>query len=315
MTDIGFAAALAGGVLALLSPCSALLLPSFFGYAFRDPRRLLVRTTVFYLGLCTTLVPLGAGSALVSRLVYGERELLIAVAGWLVIAFGLAQIAGFGFSSGLAQRIQGRLAGRTSGVSVFALGAVYGFAGFCSGPILGAVLTVAATSGTVRGALLLAVYALGMAAPLFLLALLWDRYDLGSRRWLRGRTLRLGPVELHTTALLSGLLFIGVGVLFLTSQGTATLFGGTGRLTEAAHGVQEWVFGVGGSGADTVLLAAVGLLLLAVGLRGWYRQRGEAAGPEPTRPSEAPGQESDRGGEAPVPRGPESPSGPAGSSC
>ncbi|MFE6307475.1 cytochrome c biogenesis CcdA family protein [Nocardiopsis sp. NPDC057823] len=281
MTDIGFAAALAGGVLALLSPCSALLLPSFFGYAFRDPRRLVARTTVFYLGLCTSLVPLGAGSALVGRLVYGERELLIAVAGWLVIAFGVAQIAGLGFSSRLAQRIQGRLAGRRDTASVFVLGAVYGFAGFCSGPILGAVLTVAATGGTVRGALLLAAYALGMAAPLFLLALLWDRYDLGSRRWLRGRTFRVGPVEFHTTALLSGLLFIGVGVLFLVSDGTAALFGGTGRLDEAAHRLQEWIFGIGGSGADAVLLAALGLVLIAVGLRGRYRRgrREEDAAP------------------------------------
>lgn len=273
MTDIGFVAALAGGVLALVSPCSALLLPSFFGYAFRDPRRLLVRTTIFYLGLCTTLVPLGAGSALVSRLVYGERELLIAIAGGLIIAFGVAQIVGFGFSSRLAGRLQGRLAGRTDAVSVFALGAVYGFAGFCSGPILGAVLTVAATGGTVRGALLLVVYALGMAAPLFLLALLWDRYDLGSRRWLRGRALRLGPMELHTTALLSGLLFIGVGVLFLTSDGTATLFGGIAPLTDTADRLQEWIFGIGGRQTDMVFLASVGLVFLAAGFLSWYRQR------------------------------------------
>lgn len=34
--DIGFVAAVLGGLLALLSPCSALLLPSFFAYAFRD---------------------------------------------------------------------------------------------------------------------------------------------------------------------------------------------------------------------------------------------------------------------------------------
>ncbi|WP_285730272.1 cytochrome c biogenesis CcdA family protein [Nocardiopsis sp. ATB16-24] len=287
MTDIGFVAALAGGVLALVSPCSALLLPSFFGYAFRDPRRLLVRTTIFYLGLCTTLVPLGAGSALVSRLVYGERELLIAIAGGLIIAFGVAQIVGFGFSSRLAGRLQGRLAGRTDTVSVFALGAVYGFAGFCSGPILGAVLTVAATGGTVRGALLLAVYALGMAAPLFLLALLWDRYDLGSRRWLRGRVLRLGRLELHTTALLSGLLFIGIGVLFLTSDGTATLFGGVTPFTDTAGRLQEWIFGIGGGQTDMVLLAGVGLVFLVAGFLSWYRQRKGGAERSATDPEES----------------------------
>ena len=62
MTEIGVVAAFAAGVLALLSPCSALLLPSFFAYAFADARALVARTTVFYLGLLLTLVPLGTGA-------------------------------------------------------------------------------------------------------------------------------------------------------------------------------------------------------------------------------------------------------------
>lgn len=177
--DIGYLAAAIGGLLALLSPCSALLLPSFFAYAFRDPGRLLARTGVFYAGLCSTLVPLGAGSALVSGLFYGHRELLITIAGWTVIAFGAAQVLGIGFGSGISARLQGRFSGRTGIAPVFGLGTVYGLAGFCSGPILGAVLTVAATGSPLRGGLLLACYALGMALPMFFLALLWDRFDLG----------------------------------------------------------------------------------------------------------------------------------------
>jgi hypothetical protein len=70
---------------------------------------------------------------------------------------------------------------------------------------------------------LLAVYAAGMAAPLLLLAGLWQRYDLGGRRWLRGRGLRLGRLRLHTTSLLSGLVFGGLGALFLLSDGTRGL--------------------------------------------------------------------------------------------
>ncbi|WP_009945137.1 hypothetical protein [Saccharopolyspora erythraea] len=34
MTEIGLVGAFLGGLLSLLSPCSALLLPSFFAYAF-----------------------------------------------------------------------------------------------------------------------------------------------------------------------------------------------------------------------------------------------------------------------------------------
>ncbi len=69
---------------------------------------------------------------------------------------------------------------------------MYGFAGFCSGPLLGVVLTIAASSGEVlKGATLLATYALGMAAPLFLLTVLWERFELGRRSWLRGQQLSI----------------------------------------------------------------------------------------------------------------------------
>jgi len=47
MIEIGVLAAFAAGVLALLSPCSALLLPSFFAYAFATKRALVTRTLVF----------------------------------------------------------------------------------------------------------------------------------------------------------------------------------------------------------------------------------------------------------------------------
>ncbi len=114
------------------------------------------------------------------------------------------QAFGGGFSFGPLERLRGKVRGR-SAASGLALGAVYGFAGFCAGPILGAVLTIAAASGgTVRGASLLAVYALGIALPLFLMALLWDRLDLGRRGWLRGREVGVGALRFHTSNLLSG---------------------------------------------------------------------------------------------------------------
>src|ERR687890_1989309 len=154
-------------MLSLLSPCSALLLPAFFAYAFQSRRKLLAKTAVFYLGLAATLVPLGMGISAVSRLVYGERSTLITVSGTVIILLGVLQLLGGGFGFGTLTRLSGKVRGESTGAT-FALGAVYGFAGFCSGPILGAVLTVAASSGQViRGAVLLAIYALGMAVPLF----------------------------------------------------------------------------------------------------------------------------------------------------
>ena len=244
MIELGYLAALLGGGLTLLSPCGALLLPSFFAYAFDGTGTLLTRTGVFYVGLATTLVPLGAGASFATRLVYGHRETVILVAGLALVVLGLMQVFGVGFASRRAQAMQGRLAGQTGLAPVFGLGAVYGFAGFCSGPILGAVLTIAATDGRpARGAALLAVYALGMAVPLFLLALAWDRFDIGRRRWLRGRPVQLGPLRLHTTSLLSGVLFVAIGVLFIRTRGTASAAGllGTERTLELEAASQAWL--------------------------------------------------------------------------
>jgi cytochrome c biogenesis protein CcdA len=266
MPDIGYLAAFLGGVLALISPCSALLLPSFFAYAFQRTTQLLARTTVFYVGLTVTLVPLGAGSSAAAALFYGHRELLILIAGWLMIGLGAIQILGGGFALGPAVRLQQRMAGRRGFVSVFGLGAAYGLAGFCSGPILGAVLTVAAVGGQpLRGAALLAVYALGMAAPLFVLALLWDRLRLGGRKWLRGTSFRIGPLHLHTTMLISGLLFIGIGVLFLVYDGTAGITGvlGLGDTTDAEAAAQQWIIGLHVPDWTVLLAAAVVIIVVS----------------------------------------------------
>ena len=142
--------------------------------------------------------------------------------------------------------MQGRIKGESAGAT-YALGAVYGFAGFCSGPILGAVLTVAAASGQVlQGAGLLAVYAAGMAFPLLLMALLWNRFDLGHRRWLRGREISLGRFRFHTTSLISGFMFILIGVLFIVYEGTSALEGFyvANGATDLAFSAQEWANGL-----------------------------------------------------------------------
>ncbi|MFH8452922.1 cytochrome c biogenesis CcdA family protein [Streptomyces fungicidicus] len=222
MTDAGILLAFLGGLLALLSPCSALLLPAFFAYSFTNRTRLLRHTAAFYAGLCLTLVPLGAAGSLASRLFIGHRDTLVLAGGWTMIALGVVQLLGLGFGSRRLQQRAGAPTGSAS--STVALGAVYGLAGFCAGPILGSILTVAALGGSpLRGGLLLAVYALGMAAPLFVLALLWDRWELGRRSWLRGRGFRIGRLHLHSTSVLGGLLFIVLGAMFLAFDGSAAL--------------------------------------------------------------------------------------------
>jgi cytochrome c biogenesis protein CcdA len=267
--DIGYLTAFAGGVLALLSPCSALLLPSFLAYAVASRTGLVARTALFGLGLAAMLVPLGAGAGALAGLVTLHRELLIAIVGWLVVALGVVQILGGGWSLRPAARVQQRMAARGTAASTVGLGAAYGLAGFCSGPILGAVLTVAAAGGAaVRGAALLAVYAVGMTVPLFLLALLWQRFDLGRRRWLRGREYRIGPLRLHSTSTLSGLLFIGVGLLFLLADGTAGLLGADPAVAQAG---EDAAVRIGSAVPDVVLLG--GAVLVVVAVAAWQLRR------------------------------------------
>ena len=246
MTEVGVLTAVAAGVLSLLSPCSALLLPSFFAYAFASRTALLLRTLAFYLGLVLTLVPLGTGAAAASTLFYGHRGVLIAVAGWSIIAMGVLMVLGRGFALPFSARLQALASRRTvrgAGLpSTVLLGAVYGLAGFCSGPVLGAILTMAATQQSpAGGGLLLAAYALGMAAPLFVLAALWDRFDLGHRRVLRGRAVSLGPLRVHSTSLVAGVLFVVIGTLFLRFDGTAGIVGvlGVGDTTDLEFTLQQ----------------------------------------------------------------------------
>jgi len=264
--EISYLAAFFGGILSLLSPCSALLLPAFFAYAFQSRKDLLTKTAVFYLGLAATLVPLGMGVSAVSRLVYGQRSILILVSGVIIILLGVLQLLGRGFTFGTLSRIQGKVRGESTGAT-FALGAVYGFAGFCSGPILGAVLTVAASSGQViRGAVLLAIYALGMAVPLFLMAALWDRFELGRRSWLRGRELSIGRLRVHTTNLLSGAMFVLLGVVFIAYEGTSALSGlyEAYGVVDLAYTAERWVSSFANSVPDALVLTSVFAAILVL---------------------------------------------------
>jgi hypothetical protein len=114
-----------------------------------------------------------------------------------------------------------------------------------------------------------------MAAPLFVMALLWDRFDLGHRRWLRGREVSFAGLRTHTASLLSGLMFVVLGVLFIVYDGTSALEGlyeGTGA-GDLALAAQRWSGGV--SQNIPAWLAPVVLLVIA-GFwisRRWVRDR------------------------------------------
>lgn len=265
--DIGYAGALLGGVLTLLSPCSVMLLPAFFAYAFTSPTALIGRTVVFYAGLSATLIPLGVFAGSLGSLVTTNRSALVAVAAGVVILLGVWQLSGLPIP-GLT-RTQGASADRTSIVSVFALGAVYAVAGVCAGPILGSVLMVAALGGNpVYGGSMLALYALGMTVPLFALAALWKRIGTRGRALIAPKEISLGHWHNTWTMVVSGLFSVAIGVLLLVTDGTASLGGmftiGTQQAAEST--LATWSAGV----SDVWFVLAVGLVLVV--LLGWRRR-------------------------------------------
>lgn len=256
--SVGFAGAFLGGILTLVSPCSALLLPAFFAYAFASARDLLGRSLLFYLGLITTLVPIGAFAGTLGSLLTVHRSAFIAVAAGLVIAFGAFQVLGIRIPL-LPMRAQGG----TSAWSTYLLGLVYGVAGACAGPILGSILMVAALGGSsTYGAGLLAVYALGMTVPLFVLAALWDRFEIGKRGWLKPREIRIGSWRSTWTELISGLIFITLGIVLLVTDGTAALPGPVGVSTQ--FDLEMAATRAGGNVSNTVFLVLLGVVIIGI---------------------------------------------------
>jgi len=222
--DVGLVTAFLGGTLALLSPCGALLLPAFFASTVGARTRLLGHGAVFYAGLLVILVPLGVGAGALGALFVSQRETIIVAASVLLIVLGVAQVFGMGFDPSRlmpgAEAVRNNAARSTGLVKSFLLGMVGGIAGFCSGPILGAVLTLAAAQGdAVASGTLLALYGAGMVVPLMVLAASWQRLGARGQRALRGRGFTIRGREFHTTSVATGVLIVLVGVVFWTTNG------------------------------------------------------------------------------------------------
>lgn len=211
------------GMLSFLSPCCLPVLSAYFAYTFQASReRIVLMTVMFFLGLATTLVVLGASATALSQVLFRYLPTLTLIGGLLVIGFGIMSILGKGFGGvQLLDRPTASVFGSYLYGATFALGWTA-----CVGPILGALLTMLATQGlaVLQGAVLSFIYALGLGMPLILLASYFSRLDKNARVWrlLRGRgfSVNLGvtTLHLHTTSIASGVLLIAMGLLLATGQ-------------------------------------------------------------------------------------------------
>ncbi|HLS74361.1 MAG TPA: cytochrome c biogenesis CcdA family protein [Actinomycetaceae bacterium] len=277
--EVGLLTAFLGGALALLSPCGALLLPGFFASTISTRLGLFTHGALFFAGLAVTLVPLGIGAGALGTILITQRSLLIAAASVLMIGLGLAQALGLGFDParflpGL-DRLQRRSSQGTGLVRTFLLGAVGGVAGFCAGPILGAVLSLAmGQASLVVAGLLLAVYGAGMVVPLMLLAAVWGRLGPRARGLLRGRTVTVLGRTLHTTSIVTGVLIIALGIVFWTTNGLVTLPSLVSTSTLSRWQAGSTVL------TDPIVQVAVIVALALVALLVWWRRKRQGRRPQ-----------------------------------
>jgi cytochrome c-type biogenesis protein len=195
--------AFAGGVLSFASPCTLPILPAYFAFAFQSGRRQIATNTIFFmLGLATMFSLLGAGASFIGRLLNDNADLLLLFGGSLIVVFGLMNLMGKGFSG--FQREEMEQSATLGGSYLFGLTFSLGWTS-CVGPILGAVLTLAAASASVlHGVMLLFIYALGLGLPLLLVSTLFGR---ASRKSLFWRVLRGKGWQVSLPAVLVGLVW------------------------------------------------------------------------------------------------------------
>ncbi len=218
---LGVAVAFAAGLLSFLSPCVLPLVPSYIGFltGMTLPemsgrrRHALLHGLCFVAGFSLVFVLLGASATALGRALNYYQVWLQRLGGLLIIGFGLVCLGVFKFDL-LTQERRLHMEQKPVGYLGSALvGMAFG-AGWtpCIGPVLGAILGLAATSGDVsRGMLLLAFYSAGLAVP-FLLAAVAVESFLG---WFQ-RFRRYLPWVMKV----SGALLVFVGILLLSGEFT-----------------------------------------------------------------------------------------------
>jgi len=220
--NVTIPAALIAGLVSFLSPCVLPLVPPYLVYltgatiehlesdepAAASRRVVMLSAALFVLGFSTVFVLLGASASLIGELIHAWSAQLSVVAGIVIILMGLHFL---GLTRiGLLMR-EGRLSiPRPVGLwGAYVMGLAFAFGWTpCIGPILAAILSIAAAEATVaKGAGLLAVYSAGLGIPFLLAAFMIERFS----EWLGRMKGHLVNVERAM-----GVLMIVTGIGFLT---------------------------------------------------------------------------------------------------
>lgn len=228
MEGLSFWLVFGAGVLSFLSPCVLPLVPPYLTYmggASFDQlradgataglvwRRSVFTSLFFILGFSLVFVTLGATATAFGQAFRQVLPYLTPVAGVLIVAMGLHFLGVFRIGL-LDRQVRMQGPGVASGpVGGFLLGLAFAIGWTpCIGPVLAAVLSVAASRGTAyEGAGLLAIYSLGLGVPFLLAGLAIGPFLSFFKQFKR----HLGIVE----KIMGGLLVL-TGLLFISGQFT-----------------------------------------------------------------------------------------------
>ena len=212
------------GVFSFLSPCTLPILPAYFAVTAQSDRARMGRMSlVFFFGLATVFVVMGASASALGQILRDYIFQITQVGGVIVGIFGVMTLFGKGFSGAT---FKGRPASTYIGFFLFGATFALGWTP-CVGPILSSILMLAASEKTVlQGMNLLFFYAVGLGLPLIIVATLCGNLPKDGLFWtlLRGKgwdiTVGGKIFFLHTTNLFSGLLLIALGVVLATGYMT-----------------------------------------------------------------------------------------------
>jgi cytochrome c-type biogenesis protein len=230
--NVSVPAALIAGLISFLSPCVLPLVPPYLIYltgatiehvehdeTIAASRRAVMKSAaLFVLGFSTVFVLLGASASLIGSLIRAWSAELSILAGIVIIVMGLHFL---GLTRiGLLMR-EGRLPIPKPvglwGAYVMGLAFAFGWTP-CIGPILAAILSIAAAEATVaKGAGLLAVYSAGLGIPFLIAAFMVEQFSTLFAR-MKGQLVNVERA---------------MGVLMIIT--------GIGFLTGAVSGVSVWL--------------------------------------------------------------------------
>ncbi len=167
--------ALGAGVLSFLSPCVLPVIPAFIGYLSGvsleqggNRKKVFLHALFLVLGFSFAFTLMGASAGALGQLLRGIMPLIQKLGGILIALFGLNVMGLLRIPAFYQEKKLPFNPGPGAGYGASFLAGIVFSAGWtpCVGPILAAILLMAGNSATaLKGALLLAVYSLGLGIP------------------------------------------------------------------------------------------------------------------------------------------------------